>query len=185
MPDDGRRRRQAHSWRTRQPIVRGAKPLDVDAVGNHAHFPPRKPLALDQVLAVCVGHGDEGVGDRREQAIQPADAVWPARGMQCRCHDRHAGTPGGQPAPEHLVAGADGDHGVGPPPAQQLGQPRQNTRRSVLCDSMSENAGISSANSSPSGPSSFRQHSSGRNWLRSSRRTRLTSRFRRRRPAST
>ena len=81
-------------------------------------------LFVDQEPAVRVGDGDEAVGDRREHAIEPADAVGPAGAVECGEDDRHADATGGEPAPEHLVAGADGDDGVDLAVAEQLGQPR-------------------------------------------------------------
>ena len=98
------------------------EPLHVDAVGDHADLRRRAAFVRRQVAAVRFGHGDKGVGDRGQQAIGKLHAVGPAGRVQGGSDHRHAGQAGRQAAPEHLVAGADGDDRVDPPPPHQ---PRQ------------------------------------------------------------
>ena len=107
--------------------------------------------------------GDEGVGDRREHAVEPADAVGPAGAVQRREDDRHADASGGQPAPEHFVAGADGDDGVDLAVAQQLRQPRPDAQVVFVARAANRGPGSRRPAFRPAGRGSFRQHSSGAN----------------------
>ena len=100
------------------------EPLHVNAVGDHANLFGRATLVRRQIAAVRLGHGDEGVGQRRQQAIGKLDVVRQPGRVQRRTNHRHAGQPTGQPPPKHLVAArADGHHGVDPPLPHQLTQP--------------------------------------------------------------
>ena len=83
---------------------------------------------LDQMAALAGGDGDEGVVEPSQAAVEPSDAVGPAGGVECGDDDRHAGTPSGQAAPEHLVPCADGDDGVDLAIAQQASESRQDSQ---------------------------------------------------------
>ena len=78
-----------------QLVVRpaGMEPLDVDPVGNHANLFCRTAFVLGQVAAVRFGHGDERVGQRRQQPVGQLDVVGQAGRVQRRADHRHAGQP--------------------------------------------------------------------------------------------
>ena len=146
------------------------KLLHVDAVGNHADLAGRAALVRGQITSMRRGHGNEGVGQRGQEAIGPFDPVGQAGRVQGRADHRRSDEPGGQPAPKHLVARSDGHDGVDPPPPQQA-EPAAQGRRNRICAAAGPRApDMSPANSAPNGPSSFRQHNSGRNRARFMRR---------------
>ena len=96
-----------------------AESLHVDAIGNHVDLRCRAAFVCRQVAAMRFGHGDKGVGDRRQQAIGKLHAVGPAGRMQRGSDHGHARQAGRQASPEHLVASANGDDRVDPPPPHQ------------------------------------------------------------------
>ena len=71
-----------------------------------------------------IGDGDEGIGDWRQDTIEAADAVGPTGAVERGEDDGHADAAGRQSAPEHFVAGSDGDDGVDVSFAKQVREPR-------------------------------------------------------------
>ena len=65
------------------------------------------------MFSVRSGHAHEGIVDRRQQSIQPANLIGPSRSVQRGNDDGHARAPGRQPTPKHLVTSTDGYHDVG------------------------------------------------------------------------
>ena len=78
--------------------------------------------------AVGIGHRDESIGDRRQHAIQAADAIGPTRAVERGENDGHADAPSREATPKHLVAGADRDDSVDLSIAQQLCESRPNAQ---------------------------------------------------------
>ena len=81
----------------------GMKPLHVDAVGNHADLRRRAAFVRRQVAAVRLGHGDEGVGQRRQQAVGQLHVV--GQPVECRA-EQITGTPASQAAsrPQNILS---------------------------------------------------------------------------------
>ena len=113
-----------------------AEPIHVNAVGNHAEFRRRTAFVLGKVTRVRLGHGDEGVGQRRQQAVGELHAVGPTGGVQRGSHNGHSGQSRRQASPEHLVARADGDDRVDAAALEQSAS-RQSTPTSVFLRSKS------------------------------------------------
>ena len=90
----------------------GANRCSIDAIRNHGYPFARHAEVFRQELTVRIGDGNEGVGDRRQDAIETADAIWPTGAVECGEDDGDADPAGRQATPEHFVACADRDDGV-------------------------------------------------------------------------
>ena len=102
--------------------------LRIDSVRYHCYLLGRESLVLDQEPAVRCRDCDKGVGNRRQHAVEATDAIGPARAVQSRHNHTHTRAPGSQSAPKHLVAGANGHHGVDRSSAQQANETRQDAQ---------------------------------------------------------
>ena len=96
-------------------IGKRREPCRIDAVGNHRHFGFVNPQILRQKTAVRFGHRDERIGNRRQQSVEPANAIGPARAVQRGENHRHADAARGQPPPKHFVARPDRDDRINLP----------------------------------------------------------------------
>ena len=85
---------------------------------------------------------DESVGDPGEPAIEGADSVGPAGGMERRRDHRHSGPPGAQPAPEHFVTCADSDHRIDLALAHQRSEAEGNRRIPFPADQIMVNGNL-------------------------------------------